>query len=141
MAMAQSFVGTAAYMAPEVALRRPYGAASDVFGLGCVLLECLTRQQLRERKPTESRKEYLEATLAAAAKHGWEAHAACADLARRLLEPEPKRRATLLQHELLHREAAPPAPQRWWAGPVGGALGVIGAAGLAVWLVGRARSR
>ena len=36
--------GTAMYMAPEVAHRKPYGAASDVYGLGCVLLELLLRR-------------------------------------------------------------------------------------------------
>ena len=39
--------GTAMYMSPEVADRKPYGAASDTYGLGCVLLEMLVRQQVR----------------------------------------------------------------------------------------------
>ena len=52
-------------MAPEVAHRKPYGAASDVYGLGCVLLEILLRHQLRERAPEESRKEYTQARSSA----------------------------------------------------------------------------
>jgi hypothetical protein len=34
--------GTAAYLSPEQALGNPLGAASDVYSLGLVLLECLT---------------------------------------------------------------------------------------------------
>lgn len=89
--------GTAMYMAPEVQHRKPYGAQADVYGLGCVLLEMLTRQQLRERAATETRREFVQAVLAAAAKHEWEAHAACSDLAVRLLEHDPKKRATLAE--------------------------------------------
>ena len=37
----------AVYMSPEVADRKPYGAASDTYGLGCVLLEMLVRHQAR----------------------------------------------------------------------------------------------
>jgi serine/threonine protein kinase len=35
--------GTAAYLSPEQALRRPATAASDIYSLGLVLLECFTR--------------------------------------------------------------------------------------------------
>ena len=38
--------GTAMYMSPEVADRKPYGATSDTYGLGCVLLEMLLRHQV-----------------------------------------------------------------------------------------------
>ena len=47
------------YMSPEVADRKPYGAASDTYGLGCVLLEMLLRRQLRERRPFETRVDYI----------------------------------------------------------------------------------
>ena len=89
--------GTAMYMAPEVHHFKPYGAQADVYGLGCVLLEMMTRQQLRERAAAETRREFVLAMLAAAARHGWEAHAACSELAERLLEHDPKRRATLAE--------------------------------------------
>jgi serine/threonine protein kinase len=39
----QSTTGTAAYLSPEQALREPLGAASDIYSLGLVLLECFTR--------------------------------------------------------------------------------------------------
>ena len=37
-------VGTAAYMAPERLRGEPAGAAADVFSLGCIVHECLTRE-------------------------------------------------------------------------------------------------
>jgi len=89
--------GTAMYMAPEVAYRKPYGAASDVYGLGCVLLELLLRHQLRERAPEETRDEYTQTMLDESRKHAWEASAICADLAWRLLDVSPKTRATLAE--------------------------------------------
>lgn len=59
------------YMSPEVADCKPYGAASDTYGLGCVLLEMLLRHQLRERRPFEERKDYISEALRAARGHGW----------------------------------------------------------------------
>ena len=47
------------YMSPEVSENKPYGAASDTYGLGCVLLEMLLRRQLRERRPFETRVDYI----------------------------------------------------------------------------------
>jgi serine/threonine protein kinase len=35
--------GTAAYLSPEQAMRRPATPASDIYSLGLVLLECFTR--------------------------------------------------------------------------------------------------
>lgn len=40
-------------MSPEVEARKPYGAASDTYSLGCVLLEMLLQSQLRERRIAE----------------------------------------------------------------------------------------
>ena len=43
------------YMSPEVADRKPYGAASDTYGLGCVLLEMLVRRQVCAPTPNRTR--------------------------------------------------------------------------------------
>ena len=56
------------YMSPEVAAHKPYGAASDVYGLGCVLLECLLRRQLSEPKRYAARTAYIKAALGRASK-------------------------------------------------------------------------
>ena len=40
--LAQSYCGTPMYLSPEMATGRPYGAPSDVWGLGIVLYELLT---------------------------------------------------------------------------------------------------
>lgn len=39
MAMAQTCIGTPYYMAPEIFQERPYGFASDMWALGCILYE------------------------------------------------------------------------------------------------------
>ena len=83
------------YMSPEVADRKPYGSASDTYGLGCVLLEMLVRQQLRERRPFETRKDYIREALDAARAHGWHAFNEMSDLAWRMLDENPKTRVAL----------------------------------------------
>lgn len=87
--------GTAMYMSPEVADCKPYGAASDTYGLGCVLLELLLRHQLRERRPFEERKDYIKEALAAAAGHGWHTFERSSDLVWRMLDESPKSRIEL----------------------------------------------
>ena len=87
--------GTRMYMSPEVAAHKPYGAASDVYGLGCVLLECLLRRQLSEPKRYEARTAYIKAALGRAAGHGWEAFDTLAALTWRMLDSNPKTRAGL----------------------------------------------
>jgi len=87
--------GTAMYMSPEVADRKPYGAASDTYGLGCVLLEMLLRHQLRERRPFETRKDYIREALDAAKGHGWQTFEVIAELAWRMLDENPKTRIAL----------------------------------------------
>ena len=37
--MAQTCIGTPYYMAPEIFQERPYGFASDMWALGCILYE------------------------------------------------------------------------------------------------------
>ena len=87
--------GTRMYMSPEVAAHKPYGAASDVYGLGCVLLEMLLRRQLRERRPFEARKDYINEALDAARAHGWDSFSEMSDLAFRMLDENPKTRIAL----------------------------------------------
>jgi len=87
--------GTAMYMSPEVAECKPYGAASDTYGLGCVLLEMLLRHQLRERRPFEERKDYIREALAAAQGHGWHSFERVAELVWRMLDEFPKSRIEL----------------------------------------------
>ena len=87
--------GTAMYMSPEVADRKPYGAPSDTYGLGCVLLEMLLRRQLRERRPFEARKDYINEALDAARAHGWDSFSEMSDLAFRMLDENPKTRIAL----------------------------------------------
>ncbi len=45
-ASATSDVGTATTMAPEVALGYKYGCSTDLWSLGVVMYECLTRRML-----------------------------------------------------------------------------------------------
>ena len=87
--------GTHMYMSPEVADRRPYGASSDTYGLGCVLLEMLLRHQLRERRPFETRQDYIREALDLARGHGWATFESMASLARRMLDDSPKSRIAL----------------------------------------------
>ena len=87
--------GTAMYMSPEVADRKPYGATSDTYGLGCVLLEMLLRHQLRERRPFETRKDYIREALDAAKGHGWHTFEEMAALAWRMLDDNPRTRIAL----------------------------------------------
>ena len=87
--------GTAMYMSPEVADRKPYGATSDTYGLGCVLLEMLLRRQLRERRPFEARKDYITEALARGKAHGWATFDDLASLAWRMLDENPKTRIAL----------------------------------------------
>jgi serine/threonine protein kinase len=89
--------GTAMYMSPEVAERKPYGAASDTYGLGCVLLEMMLRCQLRERRPFEERKDYIQETLNHARGHGWSTFDEMASLAWKMLDESPKSRIGLPQ--------------------------------------------
>ena len=119
------------YMSPEVADRKPYGAPSDTYGLGCVLLEMMVRQQvcarhqqhapithvppavpniasracsdaralcisqLRERRPFETRKDYIREALDEARSHGWHTFSELSELAWRMLEENPKTRVAL----------------------------------------------
>ena len=83
------------YMSPEVADRKPYGAPSDTYGLGCVLLEMLVRSQLRERRPFETRKDYIHEALDAARSFRWETFAPMCDLAWKMLDEVPKTRIPL----------------------------------------------
>ena len=87
--------GTAMYMSPEVADRKPYGAASDTYGLGCVLLEMLLRHQLRERRPFETRKDYITEALGASRGHTWHTFEEMAALAWRMLDENPRSRIAL----------------------------------------------
>ena len=81
----------------QVADYKPYGAASDTYGLGCVLLEMMLRCQLRERRPFEERKDYIQETLNHARGHGWSTFDEMASLARRMLQENPKSRIGLPQ--------------------------------------------
>ena len=87
--------GTAMYMSPEVSERKPYGAASDTYGLGCALLEILLRHQLRERRPFETRKDYITEALDAARGHGWHCFDEMANLAWRMLDDKSSTRIPL----------------------------------------------
>lgn len=82
-------------MSPEVADRKPYGAASDTYALGCVLLEMLLRRQLRERRPFEERRAYIDEMLKRASGHGWVSFNAMASLSRQMLADNPKQRIDL----------------------------------------------
>ena len=46
--------GTAAYLSPEQVAKEPVGAASDIYSLGLVLLECFTRELAFEGDPIPS---------------------------------------------------------------------------------------
>jgi serine/threonine protein kinase len=41
MALAHSFVGTPQFAAPEMVRGRAYGVKADVWGIGCILYECV----------------------------------------------------------------------------------------------------
>ena len=82
-------------MSPEVADRNPYGAASDTYGLGCVLLEMLVRQQMRERRPFETRKDYITEALDSARAQRWDTYEEMCELAWRMLDENPKTRIAL----------------------------------------------
>merc|ERR1719195_1886344 len=45
---AQTFVGSPAYMAPEVVDAQPYGTASDIWSFGCVAYEMCTLRRAFE---------------------------------------------------------------------------------------------
>lgn len=51
---ATTTTGTAAYLSPEQVLRADVGAASDIYSLGLVLLECFTRRLEFDGEPAES---------------------------------------------------------------------------------------
>jgi len=88
--------GTDLYMSPEVEARKPYGAASDVYGLGCVLLEMLLQSQLRERRLAETRRESIAAALGTARRrHSWDTFDELSALAWRMLDESPKTRIDL----------------------------------------------
>jgi len=88
--------GTDLYMSPEVENRRPYGASSDTYGLGCVLLEMLLQGQLRERRRFEERKEAIRSALdLARRKHGWQSMEELSGLAWKMLDDNPKNRIEL----------------------------------------------
>jgi len=88
--------GTDLYMSPEVEARKPYGAASDVYGLGCVLLEMLLQSQLRERRLAETRRESIAAALGTARRrHSWDTLDELSALAWRMLDESPKTRIDL----------------------------------------------
>ncbi|KAL1524469.1 hypothetical protein AB1Y20_019363 [Prymnesium parvum] len=87
--------GTKMYMSPEVAERKPYGASSDTYALGCVLLEMLLRHQLRQRRPFEERQAYIDEMLKLASGHGWASFDAMACLSRQMLADNPKQRIDL----------------------------------------------
>ncbi len=105
--------GTDMYMSPEVEQRRPYGAASDVYALGCVLLEMLVQQQLRPRRRGESRHDAIKSALDYARRaHGWVAMEALADLAWKMVDPNPKTRATLPATAVLCDEIVDSLPKQ-----------------------------
>ena len=83
------------YMSPEVAERKPYGGPSDTYGLGCVLLEMLLRRQLRERRPFETRADYIREAFAAAHCLGWDTFERMGELVWRMLDEHPKTRMPL----------------------------------------------
>uniref|UniRef100_A0A7S4BYH8 non-specific serine/threonine protein kinase n=1 Tax=Chrysotila carterae TaxID=13221 RepID=A0A7S4BYH8_CHRCT len=90
--------GTDMYMSPEVEGRKPYGAASDTYSLGCVLLEMLLQRQLRERRIGEERKDSIKAALVAARRaHDWRCMPQLSALAWRMLDDNPKQRIDLLE--------------------------------------------
>ncbi|GAB5353221.1 hypothetical protein AAMO2058_000018900 [Amorphochlora amoebiformis] len=47
--LTRTFVGTKLYMAPEVAKHKPYGSACDVWGLGCIMLELMLKNDVNSR--------------------------------------------------------------------------------------------
>jgi len=88
--------GTDLYMSPEVEARKPYGASSDVYSLGCVLLELLLQGMLRERRLAEGRKESIAAALdLARRRHSWQMGEELSALAWRMLDESPKTRIDL----------------------------------------------
>jgi len=88
--------GTDLYMSPEVEARKPYGASSDVYSLGCVLLELMLQGMLRERRLAEGRMESIAAALALARRrHSWRTFDTLSALARRMLDENPKTRIDL----------------------------------------------
>eukprot|EP00967_Tisochrysis_lutea_P046961 scaffold57141_cov33-Tisochrysis_lutea.AAC.2 len=83
-------------MSPEVEARKPYGASSDVYSLGCVLLELLLQGMLRERRLAEGRKESIAAALdLARRRHSWQMGEELSALAWRMLDESPKTRIDL----------------------------------------------
>jgi tRNA A-37 threonylcarbamoyl transferase component Bud32 len=66
-------VGTAAYLAPEQVRGEPIGPAADIWSLGLVLLECLTRRRAYPGPPAEAAVARLHRTpdVPAALPGGW----------------------------------------------------------------------
>ena len=48
--LAKTFVGTPYYLSPELLSNLPYGPASDVWALGCILYEIATLQHAFDAK-------------------------------------------------------------------------------------------
>ncbi|KAF8312466.1 hypothetical protein DL93DRAFT_2228981 [Clavulina sp. PMI_390] len=97
-----TFCGTPNYLSPEVVRQQPYGAASDLWALGCLSITILTGQPPFQGKTLEETFRRVKAadytlpdSLSTEAK----------DFIRGLLQTRPERRTalnTILQHPFLH---------------------------------------
>jgi serine/threonine protein kinase len=98
----QTMCGTPNYISPEIVLRQPYGLASDLWSLGCLIATCLTGKPPFESKQVKntldkvSRASYdLPSSLSMEAQ----------DLIRSLLQKDPRLRPPLsavLDHAFFH---------------------------------------
>ncbi|KAJ3293304.1 Serine/threonine-protein kinase plk4 [Borealophlyctis nickersoniae] len=98
----KTMCGTPNYISPEIVSRQPYGLASDVWSLGCMLVTIMTgtppfeSQAVKNTLDKVSRADYrLPESLSPEAK----------DLIHRLLQKDPKRRLPLgkvLSHPFFH---------------------------------------
>lgn len=52
--LAKSTIGTPLYVAPEVRSRKPYGLPADIYSLGCIFYELVTRQAYYHTKSFKS---------------------------------------------------------------------------------------
>jgi eukaryotic-like serine/threonine-protein kinase len=137
-------LGTAAYMSPEQAKRRPADKRSDIWAFACVLYEMLTGKRAFEGDEVSD-------TLAAVLRSepDWnglprETPAPIRVLLRRCLEKDPRRRLPdigVARLELGENEYAPISdvtrnPGTRWRNSAGLALALIAGAGLAVFGLG-----
>lgn len=54
-AMVETVVGTVRYMSPERLHGEAYGRPADVWGLGLVMIECVTQVRAKRRKRREEK--------------------------------------------------------------------------------------